>query len=107
MDDEGAPSAALAASPLTLAPRIQKPRSGRPELQAARLPVGSVQACLTCRTLWTGRDGGIEHGQNREPHSTVRAERRAVRAAKDGGTISKIHIEIQWDVTQWWDTPSY
>ena len=32
---------------------------------------------------------------------------RAVRAAKDGGTISKIRIEIQWDLTQRWDKVSY
>jgi dihydroflavonol-4-reductase len=55
------------------------------------------------------RVGESNPGQNREPHSTVRAERalRAVRATKDGGTISKIHIEIQWDLTQRWDKVSY
>jgi hypothetical protein len=29
------------------------------------------------------------------------------RAELDGGTISKIHIEIQWDLAQRWDSISY
>jgi hypothetical protein len=29
------------------------------------------------------------------------------KTAKNGGTISKISLGIQWDVTQKWDTTSY